>query len=83
MYYRPYYELVKAFIPTIFLVTSTSIVWKICDQYEKKHKYKRPVLKILSSFPLYLLFLAIHLYEINRTTRSLKRLKHMKISRKC
>ena len=83
MSYRPYIELVKAFVPTIFMVSVTSFTWKICDLYEKKHGYKRPVYKILSGFPLYFLFLAIHFYQLQRSESSLKRLKHMKLSRKC
>jgi|UniRef100_A0A6C0IPJ3 hypothetical protein len=83
MSYRPYIELVKAFIPTIVMVGLTSYTWKMCDLYEKKYGYKRPIFKILSGFPLYLLFLSIHFYELTRSEKSLKRLKHMRLSRKC
>lgn len=83
MTYRPYVELFKAFIPTIVMVGATSVVWRICDQYEKKYGYTRPVLKIASGFPLYFLFLAMHFFELNRSSKALKRLNYMKKTRKC
>ena len=83
MSYRPYTELVKAFIPTIIIIGATSVTWKICDLYEKKHKYQRPLLKIASGFPLYFFFLAMHFFQIDRYNKSFKRLRNMKLSRKC
>ena len=83
MSYRPYFVLIKSFIPTIVMIGTTSVIWKICDHYEKKYKYERPLLKISTGIPLYFLFLCLHFYEFNRSTMSLKILKHMKLSRKC
>ena len=83
MSYRPYTDLVKALVPTIIMIGVTSVTWRICDFYEKKYKYQRPVLKIASGFPLYFFFLAMHFFELNRSNKSLKRLRHMKLSRKC
>lgn len=83
MSYRPYIELFKAFVPTIVMIGATSFTWKMCDFYEKQYGYKRPIFKILSGFPLYFLFLAMHFYELRRSEKALRRLKHMRLSRKC
>jgi len=83
MSYTAYIELFKAFIPTIVMIGATSATWKICDFYEKKYGYKRPIFKIISAFPLYFLFLAMHFYDLHRSEKALKRLNHMRLSRKC
>ena len=57
---------------------------KICNHYEKKWKFDREYLKLLSSIPIYFMYMGFyHYYNGYNNRKVLKRLSHMKLSGKC
>ena len=57
---------------------------KICNHYEKKWKFDREYLKLLSSIPIYFMYMAFyHYYNGYNNRKVLQRLSHMKLSGKC
>lgn len=50
---------------------------KICNQYEKKWKFEREYLKLISPVPIYFIYMTFYYYYNGYNRKVLKRLSHM------
>ena len=70
--------------PAIITLLFGYQIIQICNHYEKKWKLDRDYLKLLSSIPIYFMYMGFYYYYNGYNNRKvLQRLSHMKLSGKC